>query len=304
MPICIYHALVHLGVAGLTIINTTPLCASSHLYRFQHTLTLSSLMRSINFASENRAGNTGMPTKYLNENVQAIVATAIDKIPSKWANVRSISIKLPDSTSLPVYNKTPEELEEIARLAGSTKKAAAEEMKEDETKEKSKKATSEEKKRKKKDLAAKSPLVRALKKQKLAKKEDEAPAAEAPAAVKSARKKKKSEKTPAPSVTKEEGKADSAATEKKKKRKQSEDDAVSSKKQTKNAASKEDFIPSKKFVGSKKGYAFYRGKKGLGYYIDIPPKVDKVAMAALARLANTPMKGGRRAGKKGGRGWR
>lgn len=236
-----------------------------------------------------------MPVKSLNENIQAIVASAIDKIPSKWANVRSIAIKLPDSTSLPVYNKTPEELEEIARLAGSTKEVAG---KDDEVEKKqSKKAHSDEKKRKK-DLAAKSPLVRALKKQKLAKEAAEIVADENPVAVKSA--KKKSERNPADAPGETE-KAGSAKLEKKKKkkRKQSDED-VDSPRKTKKAASKESFIASKKFVGSKKGYAFYKGKKGLGYYIDNPPKVDKMAMAALARLANTPIKGGR-GGRKGGR---
>ena len=37
----------------------------------------------------------------------------------------------------------------------------------------------------------------------------------------------------------------------------------------------------------------------MGYYQDNPPKVDKMAMAALARLANTPMKGGGRTPKSG-----
>mmetsp|Transcript_13479 Transcript_13479/g.28625 ORF Transcript_13479/g.28625 Transcript_13479/m.28625 type:complete len:472 (-) Transcript_13479:71-1486(-) len=241
-----------------------------------------------------RAGNTGMPVKSLNENIQAIVASAVDKIPSKWAHVRSIAIKLPDSTSLPVYNKTPEELEEIARLAGSTKKVATED--DDVRKEESKKVQSEEKKRKK-DLAAKSPLVRALKKQKLAKEAAETVADENPVAVKSGKKKKKSERNPADAAG-DTGKADSAKSGKKKKRKKSDED-VDSPRKTK-ATSKESFIASKKFVGSKKGYAFYKGKKGLGYYIDNPPKVDKMAMAALARLANTPLKGGR-GGRKGGR---
>ena len=68
-----------------------------------------------------------MPVKSLNENVQAIIANAINKIPSKWANVRSVSIKLPDSTSLPVYSKTPEELEEIVRLSGSHRQTMAKE---------------------------------------------------------------------------------------------------------------------------------------------------------------------------------
>ena len=248
---------------------------------------------------KNRAGNTGMPVKYLNENIQAIVASAVDKIPSKWANVRSISIKLPDSTSLPVYNKTPEELEEIARLAGSTKKATANENEEEE--EKKEEAAAEEKKRRK--LAAKSPLVRALKKQRISMEEEDTPADEASPSVKSVKKKRKSEqnsaKAPARDSRTEE--LEGAKSERKKnKKKKTDDDAESSQKATK-AAVNQTFIASKKFVGSKEGYVFYKGKKGLGYYIDHPPKVDKMAMAALARLASTPMKGGKGGKKKGGR---
>ena len=37
---------------------------------------------------------------------------------------------------------------------------------------------------------------------------------------------------------------------------------------------KTDFIPSSKFTGSKKGYIFTMGKKGLGYYIDIKPVIE------------------------------
>jgi len=242
-----------------------------------------------------------MPTQKLNENIQAIVASAADKIPGKWGNIRSISIKLPDSTSLPVYNKTPEELEEISRLAGSTREKAAYE--EEEAKQKSKKAIAEEKKRKK-GLAAKSPLVRALKKQKRAADEEEEAEAEIPDSVEKSEKKKKSEKQAEKTPSKPKAAAkDEAMPESKKKKRQSEDDAESSKKTKKEASkSKEEFIPSKKFTGSKKGYAFYKGRKGLGYYVDRPPKVDKMAMAALARLANTPMKGGRtpKSGRKSG----
>ena len=37
---------------------------------------------------------------------------------------------------------------------------------------------------------------------------------------------------------------------------------------------KPDFIPSSKFTGSKKGYIFTMGEKGLGYYIDIKPVIE------------------------------
>jgi ATP-dependent RNA helicase DDX5/DBP2 len=34
-----------------------------------------------------------------------------------------------------------------------------------------------------------------------------------------------------------------------------------------------DFQPAKKFAGAKKGFVFKKGPKGLGYYLDLPPKV-------------------------------
>ena len=48
---------------------------------------------------------------------------------------------------------------------------------------------------------------------------------------------------------------------------------------------KEAFIASKKFTGSKKGYVFRAGPKGIGYYEDVKPVPDKAALAALARMA-------------------
>ena len=66
----------------------------------------------------NSAGNTAMPLNQLIENVASIIEAAPLKMPRKWANVRSISIKTSDSMALPVYNKVPEEIAEIAKLAG------------------------------------------------------------------------------------------------------------------------------------------------------------------------------------------
>ena len=42
------------------------------------------------------------------------------------------------------------------------------------------------------------------------------------------------------------------------------------------------FLAAKKFDGAKKGMVFRKGPKGLGYYIDTPPK-PSAAVAALAR---------------------
>jgi len=53
------------------------------------------------------------------------------------------------------------------------------------------------------------------------------------------------------------------------------------------------FVASKKFNGAKKGYVFKKGAKGVGYYKDTPPVVDKAVLAALARSASNG-RGGRR----------
>ena len=61
------------------------------------------------------------------------------------------------------------------------------------------------------------------------------------------------------------------------------------------------FIASKKFKGSKKGYFFQNGKKGLGYYMDVKPVVDRMAMEALMRSAKKKGASGRRKSGGGGR---
>lgn len=52
------------------------------------------------------------------DNILAIARRLPEELPRKWADVRCISIKTDNSTALPFYNKTPEELREIADLAG------------------------------------------------------------------------------------------------------------------------------------------------------------------------------------------
>lgn len=112
-----------------------------------------------------RAGHTSMSVNSLVQNVVAISETAASKIPRKWANVRSISVKLPTTASLPIYNKTPAELLEIATITGlsSAWKTADEEAAE---KQKELLAATAKDDRKRKMAADKSPLLRALKKQK------------------------------------------------------------------------------------------------------------------------------------------
>ncbi len=219
-----------------------------------------------------KAGHTGMDSKKLTENVLAIAKQAATKIPRSWANIQMIGVKTADSVSLPVYNKTPEALREISKLAGIETKTTSS-TKEEESDKQPEKA-------KKKDL--KSPLLQALKKQKKAEGETEA---------KKTKTEEKKKKSPEPKTP-----------EKKAKRSPSPEPASSTKKKQKKEESvveenkeKKDFVAAKKFKGAKKGYIFQMGSKGLGYYVDKKPVVDKMALQAIQRM------GGGRGSKKGGK---
>ena len=65
------------------------------------------------------------------------------------------------------------------------------------------------------------------------------------------------------------------------------------------SAAREAFVPAKKFAGAKAGYAFKKGARGLGYYLDAPPKPTWRPPAT--KRGNL---GGGFGGKKGGRGGR
>mmetsp|Transcript_3562 Transcript_3562/g.8508 ORF Transcript_3562/g.8508 Transcript_3562/m.8508 type:complete len:463 (+) Transcript_3562:90-1478(+) len=220
-----------------------------------------------------KAGHTGMDSKKLTENVLAIAKAAATKIPHSWANIQMIGVKTADSVSLPVYNKTPEALREIAKLAGVETKAPKEEASE-----------KKPEKTKKKDL--KSPLLAALKKQK---KEGE----------QEAKKTKEEKKKKEPKTTETKAKRSSESTEPasspQKKQKKEEQVAVEETKE------KKVFVSAKKFKGAKKGYIFQMGTKGLGYYIDNVPKVDKMALQAIQRMGGAGGRGAKKAGKRRGR---
>ena len=102
-----------------------------------------------------------MSPERLAANVQAIVREVPEKLPRKWANVRSIEIKTPDSVALPIYNKTPEELKEIARLAGVSSEISG-----TEPKKQTKGKKNDQKVKKTQQQTQKSPLLEALRKQK------------------------------------------------------------------------------------------------------------------------------------------
>jgi hypothetical protein len=278
------------------------------------------------------AGNTAMSVEKLVENILAISENAVPKIPRQWANIQNVGIKTPDSVSLPIYNKTPESLVEIAKMAGlkspkeqiDTPVKEAKEKKDEETK----KADAASKR--KRDL--KSPLVHALKKQK--KEEEEAKGKESEKKKEQAEKKSKDEGV-SPKAKKQNAKEveEKAKTTPKQneKRKPSEDlntpKAKAGKKQKtpegaekqktpegkkqktpekekstptkESSVEKKEFIAAKKFSGSKKGYVYRMSKQqGLGYHIDNKPVVDRMALDAISRLNKNSPRGAGGSGSK------
>lgn len=265
-----------------------------------------------------KAGSTGMPLEHLVKNVMAICAKeggAVGHIPRRWSNISAINIKTSQSVALPVYNKTREELSEIAKMAKVEVEVEVDdkslaEKKGAGTKDKKRSRQLEmesiddaevvaEKKKQKKELAAKSPLVKALKKQKK-KKEAEAEikteTEEVVAATPKSKKKKRSdsvdevvEKKSSKKKSKEAAAAAAAEeavepveaapkSSKKKTKKSKEAPAATEEPEAatpKAKAPPKDFYKIKKFKGSKKGYVFKMGDKGLGYYKDVVPVVDK-----------------------------
>jgi ribosome biogenesis protein UTP30 len=112
-----------------------------------------------------KVGHTGMSSDKLLDNITAVCESVPMKVPRKWCNVRSISIKTVDSVALPVYNRTPEELEHIAQLAkvGSSTSSTPSSVSnndDEETKQMKKKVKSS-------TMVVDTPLARALKKQKI-----------------------------------------------------------------------------------------------------------------------------------------
>jgi hypothetical protein len=304
-----------------------------------------------------------MSPQTLVDNVMAIAEHAVPKIPRKWANIQVVALKTPESMSLPIYNKTPETLLEIAAMAGYNPPKVNEDIdlaeREFKGANKSNDSKADADKKRKGDM--KSPLVRALKKQKKVEDEEKAgnkkadkkeaskqkrgedtPMADTPkesptkkqkkqvakkveeVKPESAKKSKKETKVETPKETKkatpvkksEEVKAKSAekskkvtpakkseevkakSAEKSKKvtpaKKSEEVKAKSAEKPKKEEANK-DFVAAKKFKGSKKGYAFKMGKQGVGYYVDVKPTVDKMAIQAIMRLKNS--RGSQKKGK-------
>lgn len=255
-----------------------------------------------------KAGSTAMSSSKLVQNIEAITENAVANLPRKWANIRSISIKTPNSVALPVYNKTPAELIEITRLARLSS-AWKDTLHDDKSQIKK-----EEVQKKRKD-PTKSPLVRALKKQKKDGIQSERAShtieneAE-PVHKKSAGRGKATDlesetksvdaensiaasNTEIPKSVETEKKITSDTTKMKTTKSTPEKKSL----KTKSISETQKFIESKKFQDSKRGYVFRRGKLGVGYYIDHKPVIDKKALDALLRTA----KGSGKRGSPGGR---
>jgi DNA mismatch repair ATPase MutL len=298
-----------------------------------------------------------MSAEKLAENIAQIAKNAVPKMPHKWSNVQNICIKTAESVALPIYNKTPELLREVAKLAGFVEeidtpetdevpkdenetvndkkrdlksplhRALKKQKQEEKKKSQEKKAQEEEKKQKKdedKPVEKETPKQKKRRASSEGSKEDAEQASpakkkkgETPESTKKAVKKQKEVNTP----TKEDTKPTSQAKKKKVGTPESTKKAVkkesktpeSTKKATRKPESetkkkdadddgkKKEFIATKKFDGSKKGYVFKMGKQGVGYYIDAKPVVDRMAMEAIARLGKGNGKGGQKKNKKGGR---
>jgi ribosome biogenesis protein UTP30 len=231
-----------------------------------------------------------MTCQQLTENILEIAKGSVPHMPLKWANIQNIAIKTPESVALPIYNKTPDVLREIAVAAGVDKDAAKTEIDTPEKEPEETPLSSKESPKSDKKRDMKSPLLRALKKQK-----QEETKAKKPVKEETPKEKKKG-----PSSTSD---ADTSA----KKIESVKDDNKPTPKSNKKASSKEEaikFISAKKFNGSKKGYVFRMGKEGLGYYVDVKPKVDHMAMEALMRAGkNNKGRDAPNKGRKGRKSW-
>jgi len=262
-----------------------------------------------------RAGHTGMEPKKLVENIFAIAKEAVPKMPRKWANIQMIGIKTADSVSLPIYNKTPETLREIAKLAGIKEDVGVPSNAETQNGEDDSTDMKNKKKR-----SPKSPLLEALKKQKKEGHEEKKSKKQKPEdrtndkEEELSSRKQKSKRKSSESFVDEPSETKSGKPNKNSEAsdalKANEDDESPKKKQRKeekkskkgsneqNEEQKKEFISAKKFKGSKKGYVFRMGRQGLGYYVDIKPVVDRAAMEAILRIGkNKSRRGGQKKNK-------
>jgi len=256
-----------------------------------------------------RAGHTGMEPKKLVENIIAIAHTAVSKIPRSWANVQMIGVKTADSIYLPVYNKTPETLREIAKLAGvNVNVGISGDTNDKEEKSQNDGNTGSQGLKEKKNKGLRSPLLQALKKQKRVGEEKGSPKKKSKPGndsnngsdEKESKEKRapkdKSNQTPEKKTMNRSASPQSTSPSSIKRKQKNDGKKLDDLKKVDEKKQKKEFVAEKKFKGSKNGYAFRMGVQGLGYYVDVKPVVDKMKMEALQRMSQT--KSGRRGNSK------
>jgi len=251
-----------------------------------------------------KAGSTAMPTQYLKENVESIVKNAVSHIPRTWANISSISIKTSKSISLPIYNKTREDLEEIAYLHQIAKKDTKEKKREISAQSEEKIDTGRDQKKQKVDIVAKSPLLTAIKtmKNRDEKSEEESTKIEKDQNAREKPKEKKKRKKKHASSNADETRTNKKIKEEKKDEGKSPRLDETSKKAS-TSTEKKQFISSSKFKKAKPGYVFKKGANGVGYYLDVKPAVmfSKVVRSNRGEGSSRSKSPGGKRRKSGGR---
>ena len=261
-----------------------------------------------------------MSPKKIVENILEIANNAALKIPHKWANIQVISIKTPESVALPIYNKTPEILKELGKLAGMEDEEAENAIEQEDDKTGKKQEDGDDGKKRE----MKSPLLKALKKQKKEEKTKKAKKEESESEniddvelkEKVTPKSKKKKRSSSAGSTKEAMETPEKKQKVESSKKKSKSNEKLSKKEEKTSSSskkknsdriddddkpKERFIAAKKFKKSIKGYVFKMGRDGLGYYIDEKPVVNKLAIEGILRMGKSGSRGGGGRKKKGRR---
>jgi len=283
-----------------------------------------------------KAGNTAMSARKLSENMEHIVENAVKSIPRKWSNIAAISIKTSNSVALPVYNKTREELEEIASLAQIEEKGVKDENKPEHSTE-DEKEVEKKKEKEKQELVKRSTLLKALKEIEATKKKDEEEntntnkkkrSNSANRRTKVEIMKQSEEKTknskhnsldPILQGKDMDEKVDSKLISSGKKRKLknstkkntsdsiledvstafnlAENKGGNSKIVDEGKAEQVQFSPCLKFEGSRDGYVYKKGSKGIGYYIDVKP-IPNFAGTSKKRNRKSNANGRRKSGSR------
>jgi ribosome biogenesis protein UTP30 len=280
-------------------------------YRILEALSSTYIKINLGTNCSARVGYTHMSKQQLAENTLAAIHHAADNIiPRSWSNVKTITIKTPNSIALPIYQQSPEGLLELARMANLppvwVKSPRQSKPKADlpaEGQEEQPAKTSVENKKRTLDRDS-SPLVKALKKSKVKNDSKRKPSFDESIVERRESKRKPGAPDPEP-VKQAAQKRDVPAQDVPKSA--GELQALSSSKKAKETTKKgppegnEQFHACKKYRGAKVGYVFKMGFEGLGYYVDQKPIVDKMALAAIHRMAAAKSGDGRQGSSRNGR---